>query len=75
MRPCFIFSNSREKLFSFGSHKTIINLLFRIYTYIYIYIYIYIYNIICPQVEYQLRLMADKCSIVDKKYAKTEKGD
>ena len=71
MRSCFIFSNSREKLFSFGSHKTIINLLFRIY----IYIYIYIYNIICPQVEYQLRLMADKCSIVDKKYAKTEKGD
>ena len=72
MRPCFIFSNSREKLFSFGSHKTIINLLFRRDIYIYIYIYIYI---ICPQVEYQLRLMADKCSIVDKKYAKTEKGD
>lgn len=66
MRSCFIFSNSREKLFSFGSHKTIINLLFRRD------IYIYIYKI-CPQVEYQL--MADKCSIVDKKYAKTEKGD
>ena len=70
MRSCFIFSNSREKLFSFGSHKTIINLLFRRD----IYIYIYIYKIF-PQVEYQLRLMADKCSIVDKKYAKTEKGD